>query len=214
MDLFFRHLSGNWIYLFEAPGGNRIYFSGTGRQPPPSQPVTKPLTRRVDSGTMPVLHDKQMPGPVWTKVAPGKWREVAPANSPSAADDAAGQSAKRARTLTLNKNRLDFLKHADHDAYVYLMRHFVGTGVAEFHDSHFRLNDVGGWLYNPWVDCRSINICGLKYLVTTTATRAYIPKWCDKFFEKQHLLAAAEANGIRVFKSWTKPRLWKALLSV
>jgi hypothetical protein len=43
-------------------------------------------------------------------------------------------------------------------------------------------------MYNPWVDCRNINICGLKY---TTATRnitrnAYIPKWCDKFFEKKH----------------------------
>jgi hypothetical protein len=169
---------------------------------------------------MPVPYDKHMPGPVWTKVAPGKWREVAPAAT-VVVDDAADQPTKRTRTLTLN-NRLDFLEHADYDAYVHLMRHFVGTGLAEFHDwagdvdapARFRLHNVGGWLYNPWVDCRTINICGLKYLVTATATRAYIPKWCDKFFEKNHLLAAAEANGIKVFKTWSKPRLWKALLSV
>jgi hypothetical protein len=68
-------------------------------------------------------------------------------------------------------------------------------------------------MYNPWVDCRNINICGLKYTTTTrNITRnAYIPKWCDKFFEKKHLLAAAEANGIKVFKSWTKPRLLRSL---
>jgi hypothetical protein len=177
---------------------------------------------------MPVLHDKQMPGPVWTKVAPGKWREVAPAAT-VVADDVADQSAKRARILTFNdktvadfKNWLDFLQHMGHDAYVTLMRYFVGTGVIEFHDwagdinapARFQLNYINSWRFNPWLDCRNINIYGLKY---TTATQkitrnAYIPKWCHKFFEKKHL-AAAEANGIKVFKSWTKPRLWKALLS-
>ena len=30
---------------------------------------------------------------------------------------------------------------------------------------------------------------------------------------KQNLLDAAEANGIKVYKSWTKARLWKALIS-
>ena len=65
------------------------------------------------------------------------------------------------------------------------------------------------------MDCRNINIYGLHYATTRQkiARNAYIPKWCDKFFEKKHLLAAAEANGIKVFTSWTKPRLWKALLS-
>jgi hypothetical protein len=77
-------------------------------------------------------------------------------------------------------------------------------------------------------DSHEINIYGLRYLTTSTyfkhvdiPSRAHqifpsgASRFFDKkkFFEKKNLLAAAEANGIKVYKSWSKPRIWKALLS-
>ena len=32
--------------------------------------------------------------------------------------------------------------------------------------------------------------------------------------DRKTLVAAAEANGIKVYKSWPKARIWKALMSV
>ena len=199
---------------------------------------------------MPVPYDKHMPGPVWTKVAPGKWREVAPVVTevaPVVTDDAADQSAKRARTLTFNdknadfKNWLDFLEHMDHDAYVTLMRYFVNV---EAFEPQARLDGPirARWNQNrPRARCHlrpglskykepEVNIYGLKY---RTRDRQYFDYddvsyyWImsvrpsgdqndysgEKPNLKKHLLAAAEANGIKVSKGWTKPRLWKALLS-
>jgi hypothetical protein len=195
--------------------------------------------------------DEQMPGLVWTKVAPGKWREVAPVVTevaPVVTDDAADQSAKRARTLTFNdkkvadfKNWLDFLEHMDHDAYVTLMRYFVNV---EAFEPQARLDGPirARWNQNrPRARCHlrpglskykepEVNIYGLKY---RTRDRQYFDYddvsyyWImsvrpsgdqndysgEKPNLKKHLLAAAEANGIKVYKSWSKPRLWKALLS-
>ena len=186
---------------------------------------------------MPV-HDKQMPesGLVWTKVAPGKWRE----------DDevAIVQRPNRARTLAFNdktaadfKNWLDFLAHMDHDAYITLMRYMVGTGVIEYNRKDLRdrtyvsfemlvLGSRRGGVKHS--NSRYINIYGLRYPTTASkmknvdipsrdnqifpsGAKVFFEK--KKFFDKKNLLAAAEANGIKVFKSWSKPRIWKAILS-
>ena len=141
------------------------------------------------------------------------------------------QSAQRARTLAFNdktvadfKNWLDFLEHMDHDAYVTLMRYMVGTGVIEHHDwvgdiRHW-LSPTHFWKHKLRHECwhRDINIYGLLYTTTTHMTstgNAYIDigRKQKEMFEKKNLLAAAEANGIKVYKSWSKPRIWKALLS-
>jgi hypothetical protein len=184
---------------------------------------------------MPV-HDKQMPETQmpdtklkWTRVAPMKWRKVAPAAT-VVADDAADQSAKRARTLTLNnktvadfKNWLDFLQHMDHDAHVTLMRYFVGAGVIE--NKSTWADRVASWLAFPmsisYTCSEDISIYGLQYTTYdrdnsysySSIAHVHISD-CDKdLVDKAKLLAAAAANGIEVHKSWTKPRLWKALLS-
>jgi hypothetical protein len=212
-----------------------------------------PAGRQHQQDEMPV-HDKQMletqmPDTKlkWTRVAPMKWRKVAPAAT-VVADDAADQSAKRARTLTLNnktvadfKNWLDFLAHMDHDAYITLMRYMVGTGVIEYNRKDLRdrtyssfemLGVVAGWGSRrggvKHSNSRDINIYGLRYPTTSnrfknvdiprldhqifpSGAQVFFEK--KKFFDKKNLLATAEANGIKVFKSWSKPRIWKALLS-
>jgi hypothetical protein len=79
------------------------------------------------------------------------------------------------------------------------MRYMVGTGLIEYHDwagdlcapTRFQLNYINV-LFNPYLDCRNINIYGLHYATTRQkiARNAYIPKWCHQFFEKKHLAAA------------------------
>jgi hypothetical protein len=157
------------------------------------------------------VHDKQMSDTdtglkrmKWIKVAPGKWREDA--------EVAIVQRPKRARALPFNdkkvadfKNWLDFLEHMDHDAYVTLVRYMVGTGVIEY---NYQM--MIGVL--KWYD---INIYGLQYSTYSTKgemmDNVYISH--KRYKNKKNLLAAAEANGIKVYKSWSKPRIWKALLS-
>ena len=178
---------------------------------------------------MPV-HDKQMPesGLVWTKVAPGKWRE--------AAEVAIVQHPKRARTLPFNdktaadfKNWLDFLEHMNHDAYITLMRYLVGTGVIEHHDwaaagnlKPYKYKSTCTFYLPGYPYCRldrDINIYGLQYSTEEISdfdedSYEHITRFCINWgHKKNNLLAAAEANGIKVFKSWSKPRIWKALLS-
>ena len=189
------------------------------------------------------MPDTQMPDTKlkWTRVAPDKWRKVAPATT-VVADDAVDQSAKRARTLTFNdkkvadfKNWLDFLEHMDHDAYVTLMRYFVNVEAFEPQArldgpirARWNQNRPWRWRYHlrPGLSKYKepeVNIYGLKY---RTRDRQYFDYddhsyYCimsvrpsgEKPNLKKHLLAAAEANGIKVSKGWSKPRIWKALLS-
>ena len=186
------------------------------------------------------MPDTQMPDTKlkWTRVAPMKWRKVAPAAT-VVADDAADQSAKRARTLTFNdkkvadfKNWLDFLEHMDHDAYVTLMRYFVNV---EAFEPQARLDGPirARWNQNrPRARCHlrpglskykepEVNIYGLKYRTREVQDYDDVSYYWimsvrpsgEKPNLKKHLLAAAEANGIKVSKGWSKPRLWKALLS-
>ena len=93
----------------------------------------------------------------------------------------------------------------DHDAYVTLVRYMVGTGVIEY---NYQM--MIGVL--KWYD---INIYGLQYSTYSTKgemmDNVYISH--KSYKNKKNLLATAEANGIKVFKSWSKPRIWKALLS-
>jgi hypothetical protein len=177
----------------------------------------------------------------WIKVAPGKWREdaeVAIVQRPKRARALPFNDKKVADF----KNWLDFLTHMDHDAYITLMRYMVGTGVIEYNRKDLRNWAYRTYVRDPRVigtfikhsDSHEINIYGLRYLTTSTYLRSEpyfkhvdIPsrdhqifpsgasRFFDKkkFFEKNNLLAAAEANGIKVYKSWSKPRLWKALLS-
>jgi hypothetical protein len=205
---------------------------------------------------MPV-HDKQMPdtGLVWTRVAPMKWRKIAPATSPSAAEVAIVHPAKRARTLTVNNktvadftNWLDFLQHMDHDAYVTLMGDFVRVEALEC-DSYLKGRGThretiwtpicagenpyrGHPCSHPYGFKCDINLYGLQYRTEEYEDlKEYIGEY-DEYadedsFEsvvrihqldedlvrKQNLLVAAEANGVKVYKSWSKPRIWKALLS-
>jgi hypothetical protein len=191
-----------------------------------------PAGRQHQQDEMP---ETQMPDTKlkWTRVAPMKWRKVAPAAT-VVADDAADQSAKRARTLTLNnktvadfKNWLDFLAHMDHDAYITLMRYMVGTGVIEHRDWAAAGNTVikGANLMTVLFcrlnHCYDINIYGLQYTTYnkdnsyshSSIAHVHIRDWDKDHMDKKKLLAAAEANGIKVSKGWTKPRLWKALLS-
>ena len=52
-----------------------------------------------------------------------------------------------------------------------------------------------------------------NFATVSTATLGHIRDWDKDHMDKKKLLAAAEANGIKVYKSWSKPRIWKALLS-
>ena len=179
------------------------------------------------------MHDKQMSDTdtglkwmMWIKVAPGKWREDA--------EVAIVQRPKRARALPFNdkkvadfKNWLDFLEHMDHDAYVTLMRYMVGTGVIEHRDWAAAGNTVikGANLMTVLFcrlnHCYDINIYGLQYTTYnkdnsyshSSIAHVHIRDWDKDHMDKKKLLAAAEANGIKVYKSWSKPRIWKALLS-
>ena len=157
------------------------------------------------------MPDTQMPGLVWTKVAPGKWREVAPVVAEVApvarvTDDAADQSAKRARTLTFNdknadfKNWLDVLQHMDHDAYVTLMRYFVNVEAFEPQArldgpirARWNQNRPWRWRYHlrPGLSKYKepeVNIYGLKY---RTRDRQYFDYDDDSYYTIMSVAALA-----------------------
>jgi hypothetical protein len=135
----------------------------------------------------------------------------------------------RDRKLEESTNWLDYLQVVNEDAYHVLLRHFVCAQITgndcylrDLRSRYYQRNpydDHNHPCVRPWAfSCgyswkgHDINICGMKY--STDVFHSVEINDHGTKMTNNALVAAAEANGIKAYKSWTKARLWKALMSV
>lgn len=180
-----------------------------------------------------VLMAGSEPELVWTRVGSKEWRKIAPGTSASAAEVAVVQPTKRAKTggKIKHTNWLTFLEHKNNDAYRILMEWCVRVEALEVDRS---LNNGGRGTRPIWTPIRAgerpfghfhpcsnpygfgkfdVNIYSLPYSTVVLEDIVCICESDKRLIQKEKLLAAAESNGIKAYKSWSKPRIWKALLS-